>query len=167
MSENQYFNKALNNFIQDFANGGQIRHLADRGLTVAEIMQKLDVPASKDTVANIVWKHYIDTGKIRLEKPDEGGKVEKVSYVKQQGAYGKISMRRVVTEIDTSDKKYVECTYGKQLYQDKAALLSRLEILSERDKSYILDLPWPLTPVYHELDERMSRISLILDSHAP
>ena len=150
------FNQALSNFINDFAGGGAIRHLADSGYTVGEICEKIDYPMPKNKVAEIVWKHYIDIGKICLEEP---GTIHKeVSYVKEQDSYGHISMRRVVKEQDISDKKYVVVDFGKQIYQDLAAFEKSLEGLDKKDKDYILDLPWPLTPVYHESDERMNRI---------
>ena len=34
--------------------------------------------------------------------------------------------------------------------------------LNPGDKEYIELMPWPLEPVYHELDERMTRIKNII-----
>ena len=44
----------------------------------------------------------LDTGVIRLTKPEEGGKgkTRKVRYVQEQGPYGRTSLRQVVEEID-------------------------------------------------------------------
>ena len=67
-------------------------------------------------------------------------------------------MRRVVETIDMSDVKYVKLGFGKRIYQNKAEFEKSLAELSARDRDYILDLPWPLTDVYHILDERMKRI---------
>ena len=46
----------------------------------------------------------------------------------------------------------------KEIYKDKAGFEKKLEILSPKDREYILGLPWPLTTVYHVADERMIRI---------
>ncbi|SDB50786.1 hypothetical protein SAMN02910298_02586 [Pseudobutyrivibrio sp. YE44] len=155
------FNEALGNFITDFAGGGAVRHLADQGLTVSEIMGKLDYPLPKEKVAEIVWQHYINTGVVCLEEP--GGTVEKVSYVKEQDSFGKTSMRRVVEKIDMSDVKYVKVDFGKRLYQNPEGLKKSLAELSAKDCDYVLDLPWPLQEVFHIKDDRMKRICKTLN----
>lgn len=159
MSDNQNaaFNKALSNFIHDFASGGAIRHLADQGLTVTQITERLSFPTPKDRVAQAVWKHYLEMGKICLEQPAQDV-IRKVTYVKEQNAYGKVSMRQVVEEVPVAHREYIACDFGKQLYQDREAFLRRLEALTEKERQYILDLPWPLQTVYHEADEQMRAI---------
>lgn len=37
--ENSYFNEALSNFAKDFAYGGAIRHLVDKGYTADRIIR--------------------------------------------------------------------------------------------------------------------------------
>ena len=97
------FNEALGNFITDVAGGGAVRHLASQGLTVDEITRRLDYPMKKAKVAEMVWQYYVEQGIVCLEEPKDY--VEKVSYVKEQDAYGKISMRRVVEKIDRDTMK--------------------------------------------------------------
>ncbi|MBR1852166.1 MAG: hypothetical protein IJ794_03165 [Lachnospiraceae bacterium] len=176
------FDQALSNFIHDFANGGAIRHLADAGLTVTEIAERLSFPTPKSRVAKEVWRYYLEMGKVRLEKPEtglighgadhtnKGGKtasnkedcgtdiIRKVTYVKEQNAYGRVSMRQVVEEIPVDRRTYIACDFGKQMYQDREQFLQKLETLSTKERQYILDLPWPLETVYHEADERMQNI---------
>ena len=94
----KYFSRALSNFVQDFANGGAIRHMADLGYTVNEIVQQLDYPIPREKAAKIVWQHFVDQGIILLEKPPESGVMESVTYIKEQGKYGRITMRKVVEE---------------------------------------------------------------------
>ena len=63
--EQSVFQKALSNFIHDFASGGAIRHLADAGLTVTEIAAYV-----KEQLSNEIWeeeqrfenphRHYLD-----------------------------------------------------------------------------------------------------------
>ena len=151
------FEEALSNFVNDFAGGADVRHMADLGLTVSEISEKLDYPLPKDKIGQIVFEHFINTGKICLEKPEE--KIEKVSYVKDTDSFGRTSMRRVTEPVDISARKYVAVDFGTRLYKDRKEFEKCLEGLQRRDREYILEMPWPLGTVYHEMDERMRRIA--------
>ena len=156
------FNEALSNFINDFAGGGAVRHLADLGYTVSEIRDRLDYPLPKDKVAQLVMDHFINTGKVCLDKPTQT--IEEVSYVKDTDSFGRTSMRKVVNKIDVSAREYVAIDFGTQLYKDRAGFEYKLENLSAQDREYILELSWPLGTVYHELDERMKRIQKGLEA---
>ncbi len=166
MSE-EYFKKALSDFTNDFASGGAIRHLADNGFTVKEIHDRLDFPTPVSKVAETVWKHFLDIGIILLEEPVSGESKEKVDYVKVHGEFGKTSFKRVVTEVSSIEGEYIKCDFGKEIYKDKEGFKKSLSVLSERDRDYILGLPWPLTPVWHIADERMKRIYSLLFSEHP
>lgn len=155
--EQDLFQNALKNFMNDFASGDAVRHMADQGLTVTEITRKLSFPTKKELVAEMVWKHYLETGKLRLTPP-ENGTIKKVRYVKDEGPYGKTSLRQVVEEVPAPSAEYVAITFGRQIYKDKAAFLQKLENLSPEDREYILDLPWPPEIVWHVKDEQISRI---------
>lgn len=159
MSEESIFNKALHNFINDFASGDAIRHLAAKGLTVSDITKRLDYPTPKKKVAEIVWQHYLDSGKISLDKPSDSGEYIRYTYVTDHGRYGTTSLRRVSEVVKTDPKEYIACDYGIKLYQNRDLFISRLSGLSSKDQEYILDLPWPPQIVYHESDERMVRIN--------
>ena len=50
VGENRYFREALADFVQETAYGGAVRHLADRGYTVAQIMERLEYPAPCEKV---------------------------------------------------------------------------------------------------------------------
>lgn len=154
--DNQEFNKALSNFINDAAAGGAVRHLADKGYGISEIGEQLDFPVSKEKIAIFMWEHFLNTGKISLEEPRDT--YEKASFVKEQDEFGKISFRRVTETVDNSNRKYVLCEFGKKLYRKDPEFVAWLDSLEDRDKEYILLLPWPLEVVYHELDERMIRL---------
>ena len=103
MSE-EYFKKALRDFTVDFASGGAIRAMADKGYTFEEIHDKLDFPTSRERIREIVWKHYIDTGVIALEEPVKGQVKSRVTYEKVTDDYGRTSYRQVVTR-ETIDKE--------------------------------------------------------------
>ena len=150
------FNKALGNFINDAAAGGAVRHLADLGYSISRIAEEIDYPVSKEKIAQFMWEHFLNIGKISLEEPQPVH--EKASFVKEQDEFGRISFRRVVETVDNSDKEYVQCEFGKELYKNTEEFKSFLERLEPADREYIQLMPWPLTPVYHELEERMKRI---------
>ncbi|WP_036948537.1 hypothetical protein [Pseudobutyrivibrio ruminis] len=154
------FNKALSNFINDAAAGGAVRHLADLGYSISQIADNLDYPIPREKIAGYMWEHFVNTGKICLEEPKQTQDI--ASFVKEQDSFGRISFRRVVTTVDNSYKQYVKCEFGKFLYKKDEKFLQTLQKLEEGDKEYIELLPWPLTPVYHELDERMNRIKCII-----
>lgn len=160
--EQDIFQNALRNFMNDFASGDAVRHLADQGLTVTEITRKLSFPTKKELVAEMVWKRYLETGRICLTAP-ETGTIKKARYVKDEGLYGRTSLRRVVEEVPTPEGEYVAVDFGRQIYKDKAAFMKKMEGLAEEDKEYILDLPWSLDMVWHVKDERMERIIVAVD----
>ena len=142
------FNEALGNFINNFANGGAIRHLVECGYTVDEILEKLDYPTSKENVAQIAYKYYLETGVICNEKPVDN--IEKATYIKEYGSYGKVSLRKVTNSISIDSTEYIACEYGKLLYQKKE--ITGEIIMSERMKEHILSLPWPLSTVWVRKD---------------
>ncbi len=56
--ENQgYFEESLSNFVRDFAYGGAIRHLVDRGYTVDRIIREFHYPLSRESIEKIVNEH--------------------------------------------------------------------------------------------------------------
>ena len=55
--ENSYFTEALSNFTKDFAYGGAIRHLVDKGYTADRIIREFHYPISRESVEKIVEDH--------------------------------------------------------------------------------------------------------------
>ena len=55
--EGEYFQAALHRFIKENANGGAIRHLADRGLSAEEIKEHLDFPMDLSEIKQIMEEH--------------------------------------------------------------------------------------------------------------
>ena len=119
-------------------------------------MPQLDYPISKESVAKIVWEHYINTGIISLDEPKAS--IEKISYIKEQNEYGKTSFRRVIEHIDTTKIKYIKVDFGKRIYQNPQAFNESLKSLSMSDRNYVLDLSWPIFDVYHIENDRINRI---------
>lgn len=65
--ENSYFNEALSNFAKDFAYGGAIRHLVDKGYTAERIIREFHYPISRESVEKIVEDHL--KNKDKSKKP--------------------------------------------------------------------------------------------------
>ncbi len=150
------FNNALSNFLREFANGGAIRHFVELEYSVEEIKSKLDFPASTEDIADYVWKTYVEMRVICLDRPDIGENfIEKTEYVTDYSKYGKTSLRKITTKVETASKSYIECDIGKQKYKDKTAYESRLLRMTDSSRSMIEDLPWPLTKVHVDSESRL------------
>ena len=157
------FQNALNDFTSDIVYGDSVRHLAKKGMTVKEISDNLTYPAGIDNIKDIVWKFYLSSGIIRLEKPDgDEAAVKQVRYVCDRDKYGRVSYRKVEESVSEKSVGYVACDFGKCLYNNRDSFMQQLMILDPRDRDYILGLPWPLGTVYHVRDERMERIAKLL-----
>ena len=88
VGENRYFREALADFVQETAYGNAVRYTADRGYTVAQIMERLEYPAPCEKVRRMVWKHLEDNGVILREEPGSGRHRERFSYVKEYDRNG-------------------------------------------------------------------------------
>lgn len=61
--EDEIFRNALTNFTRDFAYGGAIRHLVDRGYTVQKIIDEFHYPLSREVIEKIVNDHLNEKNK--------------------------------------------------------------------------------------------------------
>ena len=96
--EQKYFKKALSDFTFEMASGGAIRHLADRGYTVGEIVKMLDFPTPYERVGDLERKHFLETGVLLLDEPTKEAGPEKYEYVADYDEYGRKSFRKVILE---------------------------------------------------------------------
>lgn len=182
MAENDYFKQAMSNFVFDMAGGGAVRHLANQGYTVRQIIEKLDFPVPYEKVQETVWNELINNGSLLLEEPGSGNGHEKAEYVMEKDSFGKRSFRKVIIKMDEKKKvnwksfvfnerkdgNFIDCLWRKTAENgEKASYVScdfglredyRLDILSKQQKDYILGLPWVNQRVYHKLDRRMQEI---------
>lgn len=184
MSEPDYFKNALRDFTYEAANGGAIRHLTDLGYTVKQIAQQLAFPASYNKVQQTVWDHLINKRIILTEEPGSGKLPEKSVFIQEHDKYGRTSFRKVPCSAEGSipvylkekkfggknaydltiflaekcvengeENSYVSCKFG---FLEKDA--AQLKILSDRQREFILGLPWEKKTVYYRLDGRMREI---------
>ena len=159
------FSKALHNFTQDFASGDAIRHLADLGYTAFEIHDRLLYPTPVRQIGEIMWKHFVQNGTILLNDPASLDYSSKTSYESRKDEYGKTYFIRVSEEGEAPDPaQYYKCEYGKMIYKDSKAFDEYISVLDKRESDYIRYLTWPLTPVWHRLDDNFKKIVSKLDN---
>lgn len=189
--EQGYFKNALSGFVFESASGAAIRHLADLGYTVKQIMEKLTYPAPYEKIQETVWKHLADTGVLLLKEPGTELPKSNVTYVKEYGKYGRVSLRQVTRpyhdgelpewkkyQFQKSDKRdfpslfikmcmeneeetsYISCDFGLLLKKETEKFARVLQGLDNRQKDYIIGLPWEERIVYHRLNQRMRDIVL-------
>lgn len=132
MEENRYFQDALTKFTHEAAGGGAIRHLTDRGYTVAQILERLDFPVPRERVRQTVWERLMDTGILLREEPGKGGGKEKAVYVREYDRYGKSTFRRVVEAQETPTvERFAERMF---VYGDESSLERLRSLLEARTR---------------------------------
>jgi len=151
------FNKALADFTLDLASGDAIRALTDKGYSSVEIYGKLDFPTPIEKIRKVMWDHLLDTNVVVFAKPEEGEMQKRIDYVKVQDKYGRTSFKQVIKE-EKVITEYIEIDFGKRIYKDKKEFEDILNPLSNGDKDYALNLPWPIENVWHVKNERIQRI---------
>ncbi len=158
-NSNKEFNRALHNFTMDLASGDAIRHLADLGYTVREIREKLHYPTPIAQIKNVVWKKLVDDGTILLEDPATVSCSTKKTYETRKDEFGKTYFVQILDKGDSiNPADYYRCDFGRMIYKDAKGFEDYISALNPREKEYLLNLPWPLCPVWHKLDERFSAI---------
>ena len=100
MAENKYFNQALSDLAFDLAGGGAIRHLADKGYTVKQILKELSCVLPEERVRQAVWDRLVEQKVLLLEEPGAGTEKGKAVFVEERGKFGKTSFRRVVVPVE-------------------------------------------------------------------
>ncbi|MCR4787977.1 MAG: hypothetical protein K5888_05265 [Lachnospiraceae bacterium] len=156
MPESSYeFKKALGNMTREVAYKASVRHLTDNEYSLDQIMETLSYPVSREEVQKTMYEHMLESGIICEKLPDEDAVKEKISYVLEEGAYGKKSYRRV-TEPGTAEKhEYVPCDFGTL---NEAGWDKLKDKLDKKDIEYISGIPWPKKTVYHRMTERFKGI---------
>ncbi len=161
--QQDYFNEALSNFMFDMASGGAIRHLADRGYSVDQIIKTLEFPTPRDRVEKTVYQHMLDTGMLRTSI-GEGDMT--VRQIEKMQVY---KLNHVLSEyIDKNGEKnsYMLCPFGAWKRADRERYLDKLSCLTKREKEYIMGIRWEQQEMYHILNSRMLEIGVQLTVHS-
>lgn len=64
-NKDDIFNNALSNFTKDFAYGGAIRHLIDKGYTVDRIIKEFNYPISRESIEKIADSYIKEKSKTK------------------------------------------------------------------------------------------------------
>lgn len=95
MSEQNFFQSALSNFVFEAANGGSIRHFVDLGYTVKQIEEHLSFSTPHEKIQKAVWEHLLNREILLLSEPGRGKKQEPASYIQEKDNYGRTSFRKI------------------------------------------------------------------------
>ncbi|MCR4990454.1 MAG: hypothetical protein K6A38_06275 [Lachnospiraceae bacterium] len=155
------FKKALGNMTKEVAYKAAVRHLTEEGYSVSEMTQILSYPVSFEEVQRTAYEHMQKTGIICEDEPDKKSH-EKVSYVMDEGAFGKRSYRRIVSKEDETDKEYILCTFGTLSASEKEKILS---LLDKKSREYMTGIPWPKKPVYHLATDKFRQMTDEIKKH--
>lgn len=174
--DEKYFREALSDFAYDMASGGAIRHLADSGYTVKQIVEKLDFPTPYERVQRAVLDYFLETGFLLEEEPGTAGQKEKAVFVRDYNAYGKTSFRKVVEKEATPASNIVWKekslklgsgesfeTYLNRKVEENGVLFSYVLLeekwlqlgLNERQREYLEGILPDKKKRYHRLNQRM------------
>lgn len=104
MEQNEIFQTALSNFATDVACGGAIRHLTDIGYTLNQIVDRLDYPTPRAKVQKIMMEHLYESRVLLREEPSETLLTAPATYVQEQDAYGRRSMRKITVDLNSQSK---------------------------------------------------------------
>lgn len=188
---NNYFKKALSDFAYDMACGAQIRHLADLGYTINQILEALDISVPYERVQKTLNEHLQKTGVLLIRKPDHIIPAKK-AFVKEYDSYGRASFRQIVvqetktpavhwqehaykqeydgnllhfleykTKENGVEASYISCDFGL----DRKKTEECFRVLGQRQQEYLRGILWEKKRMYHSLTPRMREIIARLYVH--
>lgn len=140
------FNKALNNFINEFSCGREIRHLADLGYSAKDIKERLLYPVSIEIIRKEYTRHLLNKGILSFDGLGNGNMC--YEYVQEQDEYGKRTYRRIekhVEAVGEDTKEYVKIRFTRS-----GKLKNELyEYLNQKQISYLESIDWTLGMRFH------------------
>ena len=159
-----YFEAALSDFVFDVAAGGAIRHLADRGHSVEQIMDELSYPVPRAKVEKAFYRYLLESGILIKRLPDENAERQILLLREKTSMKMPEAIAAHIAKYG-EENSYMECPFGawkKAGYEKQEAFLS---CLSLREREYILGISWEQDVMYHRLNGRMREIGMKLVSH--
>lgn len=182
MAEEEYFKKALSNFTYEVANAGAIRHMAEQGYSVNQILKQLSFPTSYEKVQHTVWEHLQHKGILLSEEPGNEKQQQNTTFIKEYDKYGKPSFRQIsltdnIQPIHWKEKEfqkkidgclstylkekyqkndsaisYLSCDFGFRICHQSNSFIETLQKLTIYQRDYILGLPWEKKIFYHKIN---------------
>ena len=161
----EYFEAALSDFMYDMASGGAIRHLAESGYTIDQIIKELDFPTPRERVEQTVYKYMTDSGILLFELPVEETGFKACSLrTKSRGKLREQLLERIGKNGEKAS--YMSCPFGQMMRNDAEELEKQLAVLTSREREYILGIHWERDVMYHRLNSRMFEIGIQLASQS-
>lgn len=158
---NGYFEAALSDFMFDVAAGGAIRHLADRGYSIEQIVKELDYPVPRAKVEKAFQRHLSESGVLLWKLPEqyEEWKV-KLTRAAEKDALS-VTLISYIQKYGEKNS-YVECRFGQWSKQDEQKMQQVMAFLSSREREYLSSIRWEQSVMYHRLTGRMREIAIKL-----
>ncbi len=144
MSE-EFFNKALSNFVKDFACTNEVIAKFNNKKPISQITRELTFKINEDDIVQIIWNYLIEKNIILIyDISDEKNK--QYDIVKKVSQLGKISYEKVNKgNIDIKDYQVIDV---KKVFKDKENWLK----LNDFQKELIEKLPWGKKEYYIKKD---------------
>lgn len=144
MSE-EFFNKALSNFVKDFACTDEVIAKFNNKKPISQIVRELTFRISESDIIQMIWNYLIEKNIVLMyEINDEKNK--QYDIVKKVGQLGKITYEKVNKgSIDIKDYQVVDIN---KLLSDKEYMLK----LNDFQKELITKLPWGNREYYIKKD---------------
>ncbi len=127
MSEPNYFQSALSSFVTDAACGGAVRHLADIGYTLNQIVERLDYPAPREKVQKIMMAYLYESRVLLRKEPSEELFAAREQFVQEQDAFGRRSMRKII--VDQRSQENVTEASDSEIWQQREKAAWRQDFL--------------------------------------
>lgn len=154
-----YFGKAMGNFMHEMSGAGAVRHMVDQGYSIRQIMERLDYPTPQRRVEETALKHMLKQGILLERLPDfQYRRVTIPDLWDRKRLSEAVYVRK---ERDGEEFSYVLLPIAG-LKKDKESL----SCLNDREREYLNGLPWEGAAVYHRLTGRMYEIAMELSMAA-
>lgn len=137
----EYFNKALSNFVKDFACKGEIIAKFNSKKSISKIYSELTFKINEDEIVQIIWNYLIEKNIVLMyEINDE--KNQQYDIVKKVNQLGKVTYEKVNKgNIDVKDYQVIDM---KKFLSDKEFILK----LDDYKRELIMKLPWEKREYY-------------------
>lgn len=150
-----YFGKAMGNFMHEMSGAGAIRHMVDQGYSIRQIIERLDYPTPQRRVEETALKYMLKQGILLERLPESEYRRVNIPYPWDRKQLSEAVYVR--KERDGEEDSYVLLPIAG-LKKDKESLSS----LNDREREYLNGLPWEGAAVYHRLTGRMYEIAMEL-----
>lgn len=132
---NQYFNKNLSHFVQDFACRNEVIAKFNNKKTISQIVKEITFPISEESIIQMIWEYMIENNIILLYEPSSSEN-QQYDIVKKTSPLGKTHFVQVKKEnVNANDYEKINVV---NLRNDK----EKLKQMSDFERELIEKLPF-------------------------